>query len=115
MEAITQRLTQEPRPLRTVAPDVATDLIAAIQRCLQQNPANRWPDPKSLRFELVPMDDTEVPAVRLLRFSSIAASLLAPTFVSATIVGWFNAWRARWALSQLPVSPGWLWAQSQVY
>jgi len=51
-----------------------SDLIVAIEQCLQQKTANRWPDAKSLRSELVPMDDdTDVPAVRLLRFSSIAA------------------------------------------
>jgi serine/threonine protein kinase len=48
MEAITQRLTHEPRPLRAVAPNAADDLIVVIQRCLQQDPANRWPDAKSL-------------------------------------------------------------------
>jgi hypothetical protein len=92
MEAITQRLTHEPRPLRAVAPNAADDLIVVIQRCLQQDPANRWPDAKSLRSELVPMDDEiDALAVRLLRFSSIAASLLAPTFVFATIFAWFNS------------------------
>lgn len=39
------------RPALNVAPD----LIVAIQQCLQQNPANRWPDAKSLRSELVPI------------------------------------------------------------
>lgn len=92
IEAVTQRLTQEPRPLRAVAPNVADDLIVAIQRCLQKDPANRWPDAKSLRFELVPMDDeTDTLAVRLLRFSSITSLLLAPTLVSATIFGRFNS------------------------
>lgn len=92
MEAVTQRLTREPRPLRALAPNVAADLIVAIQRCLQRDPANRWPDAKSLRVELVPMDDdTDAPAVRLLRFSSMGASLLAPTFVSATTLGLFNS------------------------
>jgi serine/threonine protein kinase len=93
MEAVTQRLTQEPRSLRAVAPKVADDLIVAIGRCLQPDPANRWPDAKSLRSELVPMDDeTDALAVRLLRFSSIAASLLAPTFVCATIFRLLQFW-----------------------
>jgi hypothetical protein len=92
IETMTQRLTQEPRPLRALAPNVAPDLIVAIQRCLQRDPANRWPDAKSLRFELVPMDDdTDAPAVRFLRLSSLGTSLLAPTFVFATILGRFNS------------------------
>jgi serine/threonine protein kinase len=92
IEAVTQRLTQEPRPLRAVAPNVAEDLIAAIQRCLQKDPANRWPDAKSLRFELVPMDDeTDALAVRILRLCSIGALLLAPTSVSVAIFGLFKS------------------------
>ena len=91
MEAVTQRLTQEPRPLRAVAPNVAEDLIVAIQRCLQREPADRWPDAKSLRFELVPADDeTDALAVRLLRFGSVGVLLLAPSFVSAMIFVRFN-------------------------
>ena len=99
MEAAMQRLTQEPRPLRAVAPNVTGDLIVAIQRCLQRDPADRWPDAKSLRSELVPIDDeTDALAVRLLRFSSIAASLLAPSFVTATILRQFNSGPIRiWA------------------
>lgn len=92
METMTQRLTQEPRPLRAVAPNAANDLIVAIQRCLQKDPANRWPDAKSLRLELFPLDDeTDALAVRFLRLGSIGASLLAPAFVSAMIFAWFKS------------------------
>lgn len=91
MAAITQRLTQEPRSLYVLAPNVAGDLAMTIQRSLQQDPANRWPDAKSLRFELAPIDDEiDAPAVRILRFSSMAALLLTPTVVFATILGRFN-------------------------
>jgi serine/threonine protein kinase len=92
MEAVTQRLTQEPQPLRAIAPNVDDDLIVAIQRCLQKDPANRWPDAKSLRFALVPLDDeTDSLAVRLLRLSSFGFLLLVPASVSTTIFGRFNS------------------------
>ena len=59
------------------------------QQCLQQNPANRWSDAKSLRSELVPIDDdTDVLAVRL---SAVRGFIAHPTFVSATIFRRFNS------------------------
>lgn len=77
LDALTQRLTQDPRPLRTAAPDAADDLVVAIMRCLQREPADRWPDAKSLRAALVSADDdSEDPlAVRLLRLWTTLASI----------------------------------------
>jgi hypothetical protein len=57
IDAMTQRLTQAPRPLRSVAPDVSDDLVAAVNGCLHKDPASRWPDAKSLRSALSPTDD----------------------------------------------------------
>jgi serine/threonine protein kinase len=57
MDAMTQRLTQAPRPLRSAAPDLSDDLITTVNGCLQQEPAKRWPDAKSFRSALAPMDD----------------------------------------------------------
>src|SRR6185295_13032982 len=57
MEALTQRLTSDPRPLGTAAPGVAPDLALAVMRCLQRDPVNRWTDAKSLREALMPSDD----------------------------------------------------------
>jgi hypothetical protein len=79
METLTQRLKEEPRSLRAVAPNVADDLIVAIHRCLQRDPANRWPDAKSLRVEIIPMDDEadDPLAVRFLRIWTGMALLTA--------------------------------------
>src|SRR5262249_41235802 len=49
IDAMTQRLTQPPRPLRSVASDVSDDLLVAVNGCLQKDPASRWPDARSLR------------------------------------------------------------------
>ena len=57
MDAMTQRLTQAPRQLRSVAPDISDDLIAAVNGCLHKEPGTRWPDAKSLRAALSPMDE----------------------------------------------------------
>lgn len=69
LDALTQRLTQAPRPLGSVAADVAPDLAQAISRCLQKDPANRWPDAKSLRETLMPTEEESefAPPVRVLQ------------------------------------------------
>jgi serine/threonine protein kinase len=92
MDALTQRLRQEPRPLRTVAPNLAEDLIVAIHRCLEREPSNRWADAKSLWSELVPMDDeTDDPlTVRLLRIWTGIAALIALALVYVEIFLGFN-------------------------
>src|SRR5262249_30524290 len=92
METLTQRLSQKPRPLRIVAPNTAADLALAIDRCLERDPANRWPDAKSLRLELIPTEDDtdDTLAVRNLRVGTFALSLMAPTFISTSIFGLFN-------------------------
>jgi serine/threonine protein kinase len=97
MQALTQRLTEEPRPLRVVASDVAGELAVAIDRCLQRDPAKRWPDAESLRLELVPTeDDVDDPlAVRMLRIGTFALTMIVPTLISTAIFGWFNAGRVR--------------------
>jgi hypothetical protein len=91
MDTVTQRLTQQPKPLRVVVPNVAHDLIAAIDRCLERDAANRWPDAKSLRFELAPSEDeTDDPLiVRNLRMATLVVSLASPTLVSSMIFARF--------------------------
>jgi protein kinase-like protein len=57
LDALMQRLTQDPVPLRTVAPGVRPELALAIGRCLARDPADRWPDAKSLREALAPGEE----------------------------------------------------------
>jgi serine/threonine protein kinase len=71
MDALTQRLTRDPRPLGLATADIPTDLTLAVDRCLQRDAAKRWPDAKSLREALQPSDeesDDSLPG-RLLRIS----------------------------------------------
>jgi hypothetical protein len=77
MEALTQRLTRDPKPLGSAASDLPPDLALAVDRCLQRDVTKRWPDAKSLREALLPSDeepDDSLPA-RLLRISATMGSL----------------------------------------
>ena len=70
LEALTQRLTQDPPPLASVAPDVDDDLAETVMRCLEREPANRWPDARAFRAATALIDDGEDPLpIRLIRFS----------------------------------------------
>src|SRR5262249_3771956 len=68
LDALTQRLTSPPRPLRSVAAQVAPDLALVVNRCLEKEPKDRWPNATSLGEALLPEDDAEDPQlVRVLR------------------------------------------------
>src|SRR4030095_4446613 len=70
LEALTQRLTQSPPPLSSVAPGVDDDLADAIMRCLAREPVNRWPDAGALRAAMAFIDEGEDPLpIRLLRIA----------------------------------------------
>jgi eukaryotic-like serine/threonine-protein kinase len=79
LDALTRRLTQPPRPLGSIAAGVAPDLARAINRCLQKDPADRWPDAKSLRETLMPTEEeTEFsPPVRVLQTTATVVLPLA--------------------------------------
>jgi serine/threonine protein kinase len=87
MDALTQRLTRDPRPLGSAAAEVPLDLALAVDRCLQRDVTKRWRDAKGLREALQPSDeesDDSLPG-RLLRFSVTigALGILAFAYLSA--------------------------------
>jgi serine/threonine-protein kinase len=47
-DVMTKILTEDPVPIRELAPEAPQDLVAAITRCLEKNPDRRWPDARSL-------------------------------------------------------------------
>jgi serine/threonine protein kinase len=92
MDALTQRLTRDPKPLRAAATEVSSDLALAVDRCLQRDVTKRWPDAKSLREALQPSEeesDESLPA-RVLRISAIMGSLAVLAFAYLSIYSAFN-------------------------
>ena len=90
IDALMQRLTKEPQPLRVVAPNVDSDFAAAINRCLQRDPAQRWPDAGSLREALMPLDDDgadDSPRVIPLRIGAMMC------LITPVAVGYLAAFR----------------------
>jgi hypothetical protein len=97
LDALTQRLTHEARPLGSVASGVAPDLALAINRCLQKDPAHRWLDARSLRATLSPSDEESEDSltVRLMRLgvAMIALGLLLLEYVAIFAV-FIPRWRS---------------------
>jgi tRNA A-37 threonylcarbamoyl transferase component Bud32 len=52
-EVLARRLTHDPAPIHTLAPDVPEELSAAVMRCLRRTPSDRWPTGAALRDALV--------------------------------------------------------------
>jgi len=60
-DILTQHLTREPAPLRSVAPAVSDSTAQAIERCLAKDPAARWPDARSLKLALGVSEESQLP------------------------------------------------------
>jgi hypothetical protein len=77
MTALTQRLTQDPKPLASIVGEVPADLGQAIMRCLRRDAANRWPDARSFREALMPTED-EVDDPQLVRILRTILTIVLP-------------------------------------
>ena len=92
MEALTQRLTRDPRPLGSAASEVPPDLALAVDRCLQRDVTKRWPDAKSLREALLPSDEESEDSLsgRLLRTSVTIGLLMVLAFGYVSVYSALN-------------------------
>jgi hypothetical protein len=52
-EQVLQRLSRDPAPLAPRAPEAPAWLTGAIMKCLERDPAARWPDARALRQQLL--------------------------------------------------------------
>ena len=58
-EVLSKHITQEPAPVRSLAPDVSESTAQIVERCLAKDPANRWPDARSLKASLGTVDEDD--------------------------------------------------------
>ena len=84
-DVLTKHLTQEPPPLRSLATTVSDATAQAVQRCLEKDPAKRWPDARSLRLALGKTDESQLPdalqAVESHGIPGLAVALLLLAFL----------------------------------
>ena len=60
-DILAKHVTQEPPPLRSIAPTISDTTQHAVERCLAKDPAKRWPDARALRVALGTADDADLP------------------------------------------------------
>ena len=84
MDVLAQRILHDPKPLGEIAPRVPLDLTQPIMRCLERDPAKRWPDARSLREALLPSEDAleYSPPVRVLKvITTVVVPIVLLSFV----------------------------------
>jgi RNA polymerase subunit RPABC4/transcription elongation factor Spt4 len=60
-EILAKHLNQEAAPLRSFAPTVSDSTVHALERCLAKDPAERWPDARSLKLALGISEESQLP------------------------------------------------------
>jgi len=89
-EILYKHLTEPPPLLRTRMPDVPEDLEAAVMRCLAKDPAERWPDGRSLNATLTHdggVESSTAPELRELAGFGTWAALWAAVWGATAALG----------------------------
>ena len=60
-EILSKHLTQDPPPLRSLAPSASESTVQAVARCMAKDPAARWPDARSVTLALGAAEDSQLP------------------------------------------------------
>jgi hypothetical protein len=58
-DVLAKHLTQEPPPLRSLAPNLAEATVQTVERCLAKDAALRWPDARAFKLALGVADEPE--------------------------------------------------------
>src|SRR5437867_5992499 len=76
-DVLTKHLTQEPPPLRSLAPALPDSTVLAVERCLAKDPARRWPDARSLKLALGVSEEPQLPdTVRMVDGQGVLFAIL---------------------------------------
>jgi serine/threonine-protein kinase len=76
-DLLTKHLTQEPPPLRSLAPALSDSTVMAVERCLVKDPARRWPDARSLKLALGVDEEPQLPdTVRMVEGQGVLFAIL---------------------------------------
>ena len=84
-DVLARHLTQEPPPLRGLAPSLSDSTLQAVERCLAKDPAQRWTDARSLKLALGVVEDTQLPDV-LHSAQSLGLPILAVIVLYAMLI-----------------------------
>jgi hypothetical protein len=83
-DVLAKHLTQEPPPLRSLAPTLPDSTVLAVERCLAKDPARRWPDARSLKLALGVSDEPHLPdTVRAVEGQGVLFAIIATLMMLA--------------------------------
>jgi hypothetical protein len=86
-DVLTKHLTQEPPPLRSLAPTLPDSTVMAVERCLAKDPARRWPDARSLKLALGVNEEPQLPdTVRAVEGQGVLFAIIT-TFMMLALAG----------------------------
>jgi hypothetical protein len=86
-DVMTKHLTEEPIPVRELAPETPQDLAAAISRCLEKNRERRWPDARALYRALAREAGEDEPVAEELRaITGFGAFMMAVLLLLAAVI-----------------------------
>jgi hypothetical protein len=87
-DIMVQHITKEAPALKSLAPEIPSEIGAALTRCLAKDPNKRWSDARSLRQAMTIPQDEETPP----ELDGLGIFLVAP-MIGALILLCFAAWR----------------------
>jgi serine/threonine-protein kinase len=83
-DVLTKHLTQEPPPLRSLAPTLPDSTVLAVERCLAKDPARRWQDARSLKLALGVNEEPQLPdTVRAVEGQGLLFAIIATLMMLA--------------------------------
>lgn len=86
-DVLTKHLTQEPPPLRSLAPALPDSTVLAVERCLAKDPARRWLDARSLKLALGAVEESPLPdALHAVEGKGILGAAIAMLFLLVLLV-----------------------------
>jgi hypothetical protein len=91
-DILKKHLTQEPPPLRSLAPAVSDPTVQAVERCLAKDPAARWPDARSLKRALGAVEESPLPdALHAVEGKGLPAAAVLMVFLLSFVWVWHFA------------------------
>lgn len=98
-------LTHSPIPLLEVRPDCPPELSAIIMRCLEKDPAKRWPDFQHIRDQLVKVQQDLLPGAALRVLKADCRALEEQKTALRLLDGYERAIRMRYLRENRVTSP----------
>jgi serine/threonine protein kinase/tetratricopeptide (TPR) repeat protein len=97
IEELKARMAQPPPPPKSILPDIPEAVDRLISRCIEPDPANRYPTTEELAAELDRLDENGIPIPELRRFT--------PRMIAAAVVLVASLVTGTWWLTRTPPPP----------